>query len=283
MFFWTQAFVIGFNQMVLASCFGIWYWSKSKERCIMFKGIKDTFVYHLGSVAFGALLIAICKLLRTIIQIIERRLKSVADRAGTIGCCLNCFICFISCCCKCCFLCLEHFLKFMNRNAYIMVGIYGSTFCKSARDALALLAANPLRAIVLDRITDFALFLGRFLITMGIGVLAFNFFAKNFYIDPYFQPYFAPDLHYYWLPLAVTIVMSYFVSKVFFSVFEMAVDTIFLCAMKDLDEHDGSPENPYYMSKRLHSILKKKFHLDEDSTLVDKKAKASEAKNESKI
>ena len=79
--------------------------------------------------------------------------------------------------------------------------------------------------------------------------------------------------------------MSYFVSKVFFSVFEMAVDTLFLCAMKDLDEHDGSPENPYYMSKRLHKILKKKFHLDEDSTHVDKKAKnnSDETKNESKV
>jgi len=55
--------------------------------------------------------------------------------------------------------------------------------------------------------------------------------------------------------------------------------------MKDLDEHDGSPENPYYMSKRLHKILKKKFHLDEDSNHVDKKAKnnSDETKNESKV
>ena len=271
MFFWTQAFVVGFNQMVLAGSFGIWYWSKSKENFILLKSVKDSFIYHLGSVAFGSLLIAICKILRTMIQLVERRLKSVANRTGQLSCCLSCFITFISCCCKCFFLCLEHFLKFMNRNAYIMVGIYGSNFCSSARSALALLAANPLRAIVLDRLTDFVLFLGRLCITLGIGVLAFNFFSKSFSIDPRFQEYFAPELHYYWLPLAVTIVMSYFVSKVFFSVFEMAVDTIFLCAMKDLDEHDGSPENPYYMSKRLHTILKKKFSLDEDSTLIDKK------------
>ena len=215
MFFWTQAFVVGFNQMVLAGSFGIWYWSKSKENFILFKSLKDTLIFHLGSIVFGSLLIAICKILRTIIQIVERRIKSAANRTGQLSCFISCFITFISCCCKCFFLCLEHFLKFMNRNAYIMVGIYGTSFCQSARDALALLAANPLRAIVLDRLTDFVLFLGRLLITMGTGVLAFNFFAKNFFIDPYFRPYFAPDLHYYWLPLAVTIVMSYFVSKVF--------------------------------------------------------------------
>jgi len=28
---------------------------------------------------------------------------------------------FLLCCLKCCFWCLEHFIKFMNRNAYIMV------------------------------------------------------------------------------------------------------------------------------------------------------------------
>ena len=271
MFFWVQAFLVGFNQMVLAGSFGTWYWSKSKENFVLLKSIKDTLVYHLGSIAFGALLIAICKLLRTIIQIVERRVKSAAEGTGQVGCCVSCFVTFIACCCKCFFFCLEAFLKYMNRNAYIMVAIYGENFCRSARSALALLAANPLRAIVLDRITDFVLFLGRLLITIGIGVLAFNFFAKNFYIDDRAKEYFAPDLHYYWLPLLVTIVMSYFVCKVFFTVFEMAVDTIFLCAMKDLDEHDGSPDNPYYMSKRLHKILKKKFALDEDSNLVDKK------------
>jgi len=121
MFFWTQAFIIGFNQMTLASCFGIWYWSKSREKFIIFKGLFSTFVFHLGSIAFGALLLAICKLMRTIIQIVERRLKSAANRTGSISCCLSCLICFMSCCCKCCFLCLEYFLKFMNRNAYIMV------------------------------------------------------------------------------------------------------------------------------------------------------------------
>lgn len=28
---------------------------------------------------------------------------------------------FMLCCLKCCFWCLEHFIKFINRNAYIMV------------------------------------------------------------------------------------------------------------------------------------------------------------------
>lgn len=59
-----------------------------------------------------------------------------------------------------------------------MVAIYGRNFCKSARDAIKLLATNPLRALVLDRVTDFILFLGRLMITAGVGVLGFYFFKE---------------------------------------------------------------------------------------------------------
>ena len=136
-----------------------------------------------------------------------------------------------------------------------MVAIYGKNFCRSAKDAFELLAANPLRASVLNGVTDFVLFLGRLLITSGIGILAFYFFSKNLYIDPKYAYIFAPTLHYYWVPLITVIIGTFFISKTFFTVYEMAVDTIFLCAMKDLSVNDGSPEKPYLMSARLLKLL----------------------------
>jgi len=136
-----------------------------------------------------------------------------------------------------------------------MVAIYGKGFCASARDAIMLLASNPLRALVLDRVTDFILFLGKLVITAGVGVLAFYFFAKKFYVEASWKAYFAPDLHYYWVPLVVVIVATYFIAKIFFTVFEMAVDTIFLCALKDLEVNDGSEEKPYCMSTEMRKIM----------------------------
>lgn len=35
----------------------------------------------------------------------------------------------------------------------------------------------------------------------------------------------------------------------------MAVDTVFLCFLVDLENNDGSAEKPYYMSKSLMKIL----------------------------
>ena len=200
--------------------------------------------------AFGSLLIAICKIVRFLITYVDRKIKNATKNK------CNELITFLTCCCKCCLWCLEKFLKFLNRNAYIMVAIYGKGFCRSAKDALELLVTNPLRALVLNGVTGFILFLGRLLITAGIGVLGFYFFSKNFpYIDPNYAYIFAPSLHYYWVPLITVIIGAFFISKTFFTVYEMAVDTIFLCAMKDLNVHDGSPEKPYFMSTKLLKLL----------------------------
>jgi choline transporter-like protein 2/4/5 len=271
MLYWFQAFIVGFNQMVLAGCFAIWYWSESKKCCIALSSVKDTLVYHLGSIAFGSLLISIVKIIRAIIQFVENRVKSATGNNAATNCCIT----FLACCCKCCFWCLEKFLQFLSRNAYIMVAIYGRNFCSSAKDALTLLASNALRALVLDRVTDFILFLGKLLVTVGIAILGFAFFTKQFKISPQYAKYLEPDLHYYWIPLIVVIIGTYIIAKTFFTVFEMAVDTIFLCAMKDLSINDGSPAKPYFMSKELRKLLSVKN--------VERSAKGSRSKKSKKI
>ena len=66
--------------------FGIWYWSKNKSRCMLLTSIKDTGVFHLGTIAFGALLIAICKILRVMIEMVERRLKQATMNNSQVNC-----------------------------------------------------------------------------------------------------------------------------------------------------------------------------------------------------
>ena len=209
----------------------------------------------MGTLAFGSLLIAICKFVRFLISMVEKRLKKAVGNKSKI---ISCLITFISCCCKCCLWCLEKFLKYVSRKAYIMCAIYGSNFCVSALSAFKLLLANPAKTLILDGVSFFLLFLGKMLITGAVGVLAFYFFSKSFYIVPALSTYLAPTLHYYWLPLVTVIIGAFYISKLFLTVFEMAVDTVFLCALKDLDVHDGSPEKPYYMSKKLMDIMNKK-------------------------
>ena len=70
-------------------------------------------------------------------------------------------------------------MKSINRNAYIMTAVYGKNFCTSARDAFFLLMRNAIRAFVLDKVTDFLLFMGKLVIVGGVAISSFYVFAKQ--------------------------------------------------------------------------------------------------------
>uniref|UniRef100_A0ABI8AK02 Choline transporter-like protein n=1 Tax=Felis catus TaxID=9685 RepID=A0ABI8AK02_FELCA len=165
----------------------------------------------------------------------------------------NRFAKFLMTCLKCCFWCLEKFIRFLNRNAYIMIAIYGTNFCTSARNAFFLLMRNIIRVAVLDKVTDFLFLLGKLLIVGSVGILAFFFFTHRIRIvqDT------APPLNYYWVPILTVIIGSYLIAHGFFSVYGMCVDTLFLCFLEDLERNDGSAERPYFMSPNLKRLLNK--------------------------
>lgn len=109
------------------------------------------------------------------------------------------------------------------------------------------------RVAVLDRVTDFLLFLGKVLIAGGVGVVAFLFFTREI---PVIQEE-VPNLNYYWIPLLTVVIGAYLIAHGFFSVYAMCVDTLFLCFCDDLERNDGSSEKPFLMSPELHRILGK--------------------------
>ena len=57
---------------------------------------------------------------------------------------------------------------------------------------------------------------------------------------------------YKFAPLLFIVIGSYAIASCFFSVYSMAVDTIFLCFLEDLDRHKGGP---YFMSEDLKQVL----------------------------
>ncbi|XP_041134033.1 choline transporter-like protein 5 isoform X2 [Polyodon spathula] len=243
-FLWLVNFAIALGQCTLAGAFASYYWAFKKPgdvpACPLFSSFGRALRYHTGSLAFGSLILAVVQLIRIILEYLHHKLKSAQNK----------FAKFVLCCLKCCFWCLEHFIKFMNRNAYIMIAIYGKNFCSSAKEAFFLLMRNVIRVAVLDKVTDFLLFLGKVLIAGSVGVLAFFFFTRRI---PVIQE--EVSLNYYWVPMLTVIFGSYLIAHGFFSVYAMCVDTLFLCFCEDLERNDGSAAKPYFMSPELHRIL----------------------------
>uniref|UniRef100_A0A671UQG7 Choline transporter-like protein n=1 Tax=Sparus aurata TaxID=8175 RepID=A0A671UQG7_SPAAU len=221
-FLWLVNFSLALEQCTLAGTFASYYWAKRKPQdippCPLFSSFSRAIRYHTGSLAFGALILSVVQLVRIILEYLEQKLKGVDNSLSR----------FIMHCLKCCFWCLEKLLRYMSHNAYIMVAIYGKNFCTSAREAFFLIMRNVVRVAVLDRVTDFLLFLGKVLIAGGVGVVAFFFFTSKI---PVIQEE-VPNLNYYWVPLLTVVIGAYLIAHGFFNVYAICVDTLFLCFCK---------------------------------------------------
>ncbi|XP_067354710.1 choline transporter-like protein 2 isoform X3 [Channa argus] len=247
LFFWCANFVTALGQVTLSGAFASYYWAFKKPDDIpsspIFSSLGRALRYHTGSLAFGSLILSMVQVIRVLLEYLDHKLKGAQNK----------FAKFLLSCMKCCFWCLEKCIKFLNRNAYIMIAVYGKNFCTSARDAFFLLMRNIVRVAVLDKVTDFLLFLGKLLIVGIVGIFSFFFFSGR--IKAVENA--APSLNYYWVPILTVVVGSYLIAHGFFSVYGMCVDTLFLCFLEDLERNDGSAERPYFMSQNLLSLLKK--------------------------
>ena len=98
---------------------------------------------------------------------------------------------------------------------------------------------------------DFLLFVGKVVIVAGSGVTSYFAFSGWF-------PELAsqiPTLNYFFTPILFITIGTYFITSSFFSVYSMAVDTIFLSFLQDLNQNDGSPQKPYIMEKGKNQII----------------------------
>ena len=123
---------------------------------------------------------------------------------------------------------------------------------------------NLVRVVVLDKMVSFLLFLGKMAIVIITGTVSYAAFSG--YIPAFKED--MPSLNFFYTPVIIIVLGSYFIASSFFSVYAMAVDTLFLrwvipsipsstsyCLplsfLEDLDRNDGSVAKPYYMSKSL--------------------------------
>jgi solute carrier family 44 protein 1 (choline transporter-like protein) len=185
---------------------------------------------HIGSAALGSFIIILVKIPRCILMYIYRQIKDNENVCAKI----------LVKCCICCLWVLEKCLRYLNYNAYSLVAINGTNFCKSACDAVATLLSNSLRVIAINTVGVFVLFLGKIVVmavTGGIGVVL----VMKYH----------PHVQYVVAPVGVVLTFSFLTAHCFLSVYEMAVDTLLLCFCEDYRVNDGTPGKEYFMPKSL--------------------------------
>merc|ERR1712216_415867 len=136
---WFKEFCIYFNYLTMAGIVARWYFTACDqesgkkidlESWTVYKSMKRTCRFHLGSVALGALIIATVQAIRAWFAYMKAQYLETTDNsaAQAVGCCISCLLWCLECC-----------LDKLSQNAYVWQSVYGSSFCHGACSATALL------------------------------------------------------------------------------------------------------------------------------------------------
>ncbi|XP_015380272.1 PREDICTED: choline transporter-like protein 1 [Diuraphis noxia] len=231
---WVIEFIIGCQHMIIAGSVATWFFTRNKDNVSspISTSVGYLFNYHLGSVALGSFIIAVLQIIRAILNYIDETLKESQNEVAK-----SLYKIF-----QCLFSCLQQFLQYLTRNAYIEIAIYGDNFCRSGQQAFRMITSNVLRVAAINSVGDFVLFLGKVLVVTSTVLLGFKMLETK------------PGILHLWVPLTVAGIFAYFVAHCFISVYEMVIDTIFMCFCEDCNLNDGVTQE-YYMSKELMDFV----------------------------
>jgi len=111
---WVIEFIIGCQHMIIAGSVATWFFTRNKDNVSspISTSTSYLFNYHLGSVALGSFIIAVLQIIRAILNFIDETLKDSQNEVAK-----SLYKIF-----QCLFSCIQQFIQYLTRNAYIEIG-----------------------------------------------------------------------------------------------------------------------------------------------------------------
>lgn len=256
-FLWTNQLLQAVSICAVAGAVAQFYWTQPDahgrrrldSRFPIARAVGTTLRFHLGSLCFGAFVIALVQFLRLVLEYVDRNTKELQSRNGVVK------VVFLAV--KCCLWCFEKCLKFLSKNAYIMIAMRGSSFCSASATAFRLLLANLARVAVVNTISFFLLLLVKLTVALTAGIVVFAALSNSTKLsasaasalailgnDPVTSPM---------APVLAATILAWLVASAFVNVYDTAIDTILLCFCEDTRLHNGGVSP--YMSDELRRLM----------------------------
>lgn len=218
-FFWIIAFFIAVMQFVIASVCALWYFTYQKsdspaQATAINRSVKWALKTHSGSLAFGALLIAIVTMLKFIFEFFAKQQEKITQSNPVAKAAVWCM--------RCCIHCLDACVKFVSENAYVQIAIGGFSFCEGAKNAFFMLTRNP-GTFLATKIAGFLMTaIGKATIMGFTGYIAMLMADANAMADGQViqQPF---------VPVFFVLLEAWFVAAFFISLFDFSCLTILQC------------------------------------------------------
>merc|ERR1712232_597634 len=238
-YLWQNALLIAIGQCVIAMATGFWFLAKKDENrdteghgrggLVVKRAVGTVFRYHIGSLAFGAFILALVQLIRYILKYFEKQAQAQKNKIMVL----------VLKVLQCCMWCFEQCIKFLNKNAYIQIALMGTNFCTSAKNAFYLILRNFIRFGVVAMLGVVIKWLGMFAITVATVVLGYYIFVA---MHPDSSPI---------IPVCLYFFVGYVIAKLYITVFQLAVDTILQCFIIVEESGSGSEKQDPELKKLI--------------------------------
>ena len=242
-FLWASNFCIMFGFFIMAFATSVWYYSATTLEIDLYENgdeengrMKGTAVgtlfkcfcaalrYHLGTILWGSLLIAIIQFVRAVMLYIEEEFLNEYKDNATIKIVIYCINCWLAC--------IERVIRIISKNAFIITIIRNTSFCASAIEAMSLLVNNVVRTGALTMMSTIACFVIKLFIVGCNMVVAY--FLIN--MEALTQ---GEEIESGLFPLIGIFIISFIIASLFINVYESCVDTIMMCFFVDEKHMDG--------------------------------------------
>uniref|UniRef100_A0A7S3CL18 Choline transporter-like protein n=1 Tax=Strombidium rassoulzadegani TaxID=1082188 RepID=A0A7S3CL18_9SPIT len=229
---WVIAFLICLQQFMIGAMACMWYFSgqgaemsDQPGEVSMLLAMKWGMWYHLGSIAFGSFLIALITFIRLVFEYIAKKYEQAGNKDNAI-------MKAVFCCVRCVLWCLDKYVKFMTKNAFIQIALHNSNFCKAAWDSFCLIIR------FVGRFSS-ASMIGWIMMILGKGTIM----GTSAYLTIVIVKQTEPQVTQPFIPAIIIAVFAYLVGSLFLSVFSFSCTAILHSFILDEDT-GGSVSSP---------------------------------------
>jgi len=219
---WTLECVSNISWTAMSGSVSHWYFfredTRGKTRIPLLRSLGRVLRYHLGSIAFGSFIIAVVRLIRIILMVIDRYTKNQQKKNWLLSLTIKC--------CQCCMYCLEKTLKFITDYAYIYIALQGSSFCFACFSTFSLIINNPAQLAINNLVRTVLAWLQLIALPVGCGWLGNVIIVANNRAQPMYAT-------------ILIAIAAFIIARAYSVVFGCVLDTLFVCTVRDKNDYAG--------------------------------------------
>ena len=239
---WVVEFIRACTWITMSGAVCYWFFfhgrddaADKQERFPLLSSCKRVLRYHLGSAAFGALIIAICQLIRYMLATLDYYTKDAQDKNLIFKLAIKCS--------QCAMWCLQKTIEFVSYFGFVYIALNGTSFCASCKETFKFLLTpkNAMQTAVNKVVEKLIILIIAWTTPTFMSLICYAWLSGN-------DEYTADNNPLY--PCIIVWVGSFALAGAIATVFECTIDTIFLCSFRDAAKFDGK-----YMSKDMKAAF----------------------------